>query len=84
MTNGSTQQRSDMFILSGVVIYYCWSKRLALTCERKAKPDLYTLTKELTPTDGEYQNMLGKWQQETSSASSLVRYVLFVSLSLPT
>ena len=67
MTNGSTQQRSDMFIFSGVVIYHCWSKPLALTCERKAKPDLYTLAKELTPTDGEYQTRFRKWQQETSS-----------------
>jgi hypothetical protein len=33
---------------------------LALTCESKAKPDLYTLEKELTPTDGAYQNTLQK------------------------
>jgi len=33
-------------------------KALALTCESKAKPDLYTLEKELTPTDGAYQNTL--------------------------
>jgi hypothetical protein len=33
-------------------------KALALTCESKAKPDLYALAKELTPTDGAYQNTL--------------------------
>ena len=31
---------------------------LVLTCESKAKPDLYALAKELTPTDGAYQNTL--------------------------
>jgi hypothetical protein len=31
---------------------------LALTCESKAKPDLYALSNELTPTDGAYQNTL--------------------------
>jgi hypothetical protein len=31
---------------------------LALTCESKAKPDLYTLAKELTPTDGVYHETL--------------------------
>src|SRR6266566_693401 len=35
-------------------------KALALTCESKAKPDLYELAKELTPTDGVYQNSLQK------------------------
>jgi len=35
-------------------------KALALTCESKAKPDLYALAKELTPTDGAYQNTLRK------------------------
>jgi len=35
-------------------------KALALTCESKAKPDLYELAKELTPTDGVYQNTLQK------------------------
>ena len=33
---------------------------LALTCESKAKPDLYALAKELTPTDGAYQDTLQK------------------------
>ena len=33
---------------------------LALTSESKAKPDLYALAKELTPTDGVYQNALQK------------------------
>ena len=33
-------------------------KALVLTCESKAKPDLYALAKELTPTDGTYQNTL--------------------------
>jgi hypothetical protein len=33
---------------------------LALTCESKAKPDLYALAEELTPTDGECQNTLRK------------------------
>ena len=31
---------------------------LTLTCESKAKPDLYALAQELTPTDGAYQNTL--------------------------
>jgi len=31
---------------------------LALTCESKAKPVLYELAKELTPTDGVYQDTL--------------------------
>jgi hypothetical protein len=31
---------------------------LALTCESKAKLDLYALAEELTPTDGAYQNTL--------------------------
>ncbi len=35
-------------------------KALALTCESKARPDLYALAKELTPTDGAYQNTLQK------------------------
>jgi len=35
-------------------------KALALTCESKAKPDLHALAKELTPTDGVYQNTLQK------------------------
>ncbi|KAF8497034.1 ras guanine nucleotide exchange factor domain-containing protein [Russula emetica] len=33
---------------------------LVLTCESKAKSDLYALAKELTPTDGVYQNTLEK------------------------
>jgi hypothetical protein len=33
---------------------------LALTCESKAKPHLYTLAKELTPTDGVYESTLEK------------------------
>jgi hypothetical protein len=33
---------------------------LALTCKSKAKPDLHALAKELTPTNGEYQNTLQK------------------------
>ena len=33
---------------------------LALTCESKAKPDLYALVNELTPTDGVYQRTLQK------------------------
>jgi hypothetical protein len=33
---------------------------LAFTCESKAKLDLYALAKELTPTDGVYQNTLQK------------------------
>ena len=35
-------------------------KALALTCESKAKPDLHALAKELTPTDGLYQDTLQK------------------------
>ena len=35
-------------------------KALVLTSESKAKPDLYALAKELTPTDGLYQNALQK------------------------
>jgi hypothetical protein len=35
-------------------------KALALTCESKAKSDLYALAKELTPTDGVYQDTLRK------------------------
>jgi hypothetical protein len=33
-------------------------KALALTCESKARPDLYALAKELTPTNDAYQDML--------------------------
>jgi hypothetical protein len=33
---------------------------LVLTCESKARPDLHALAKELTPTDGVYQNTLQK------------------------
>jgi hypothetical protein len=35
-------------------------KALVLTCESKAKPDLYALAKQLTPTDGAYQITLQK------------------------
>jgi hypothetical protein len=35
-------------------------KALTLTCESKAQGDLYALAKELTPTDGVYQDTLRK------------------------
>jgi hypothetical protein len=35
-------------------------KALTLTCESKARGDLYALAKELTPTDGVYQDTLRK------------------------
>ena len=54
MNNFSTTSAIVLALMSPLV------KALALTCESRAKLDLYTLAKELTPRDGVYQNTLQK------------------------